>query len=110
MAHVVGGRVLQVFERELIEVAGAAHQLGVERAQHPQHADGLLAACVEPSISSSASGEPARRLNCLKVSWRTVPNRWQCSSALGIACSICSSVRGAAEATGADVGLVMAAV
>jgi hypothetical protein len=87
VAHVVRGRVLQVFERQPVQVVRRAHQLRVERAQHAQHADRLFAARVEGRRSRpDASGEPARRLSRLKVCCRTVPNRWQCSSTLGMAC------------------------
>src|SRR4051812_29099721 len=47
VANVVTGGVLKVFEREPMQVVRSAHQVRIERAEHPQDADRLFTPCVE---------------------------------------------------------------
>ena len=50
MAHVVRSRVLQVFEREPVQVLRSAHQLGVQGPQDAQDVYGILSIGSEVKI------------------------------------------------------------
>jgi len=57
----------------------------VERAQHAQYPDRLLAARIEAVDLRPLARCPVRSANSTKVAWRTVPRRWQWISTFGIA-------------------------